>query len=54
MAGLIKNYRQVLMYASWPDWHYLLQVFVASALLLCLALFLLNRFDRIYPRICQE
>ena len=54
MAGLIKNYRQVLMYASWPDWPYLLQVFVASALLLCLALFLLNRFDQIYPRICQE
>jgi lipopolysaccharide transport system permease protein len=54
MAGLIKNYRQVLMYASWPDWNYLLQVFLGSAVLLILALFLLNRFDQIYPRICQE
>ncbi|HAA04164.1 MAG TPA: hypothetical protein DCZ69_06725 [Syntrophobacteraceae bacterium] len=54
MAGLIKNYRQVLMYASWPDWNYLLKLFLASSALLVLALYLLNRFDQIYPRICQE
>lgn len=54
MAGLIMNYRQVLMYASWPNWNYLLKVFLASSVLLLLALYLLNRFDQLYPRICQE
>ena len=54
MAGLIKNYRQILMYANWPDWDYLLWVFLASVMLLALALYLLKRFDQVYPRICQE
>jgi lipopolysaccharide transport system permease protein len=54
IAGLIKNYRLVLMYAQWPDWDYLLKVLLASVLLLLLGLCLLKRLDRLYPRICQE
>jgi lipopolysaccharide transport system permease protein len=54
ICGLIKNYRLILMYASWPEWDYLLWVFLASSALLLVALWFLNRFDRIYPRICQQ
>jgi lipopolysaccharide transport system permease protein len=54
MAGLLKNYRKVLMQAQWPDWEYLLWVSLAGLAALLLAVFLLKRLDRLYPRICQQ
>jgi lipopolysaccharide transport system permease protein len=54
VAGLLKNYRLVLMYAQWPDWGYLLKVLLVSVILLSLGLCVLKRLDRLYPRICQE
>jgi lipopolysaccharide transport system permease protein len=53
MAGLIKTYRDVLIYGLWPDWGYLLKVFAAGSILLWLSLALVRRFDHLYPRICQ-
>ncbi|WP_243543956.1 ABC transporter permease [Pseudodesulfovibrio tunisiensis] len=54
LAGLLKNYRRVLIYDSWPEWEYLSYVFF-SALLLCLIGFvLIRRFNHVYPRICQQ
>ncbi len=53
MAGLIKTYRDVLIYGLWPDWGYLLEVFAAGSILLWLSLVLVRRFDHLYPRICQ-
>jgi len=54
MAGLIKNYRKVLMQAQWPDWEYLVRVSLVGLTMLFLAFFLLKRLDRLYPRICQQ
>jgi lipopolysaccharide transport system permease protein len=53
MAGLIKIYRDVLIYGLWPDWIYLLKVLLAGLILLWFSLALVRRFDHLYPRICQ-
>lgn len=53
MAGLIKSYRSVLIYETWPDWNYVILVLSFSAVLLLLAFNIVRRFDHIYPRICQ-
>lgn len=54
MAGLIKNYRAILLYGRWPDWSYLGWVTLASILFLGLALLLLKKLDHVYPRVCQQ
>ncbi|WP_319468745.1 ABC transporter permease [uncultured Pseudodesulfovibrio sp.] len=54
VVGLLRAYRESLIYATWPDWIYLTKVTLASGLLLCCAVWLLRRFDRVYPRICQQ
>lgn len=51
MASLITDYRNMLIYAQWPQWESLLVISVFSVLLIVLGLFLLKRFDRYYPRI---
>lgn len=51
MAGLIMEYRNVMLYAQAPDLVYLAVVAAASAALLAFGLLLLGRFDRIYPRL---
>jgi lipopolysaccharide transport system permease protein len=51
MAVLIESYRLVLIDGSWPDSGYLFVVFVASLAGLLLASRLLNRYDRIYPKV---
>lgn len=53
MAGLIKNYREVLIYSHWPDWNYLLFVGVFGVSLLIVAVYIMYRFNHVYPRICQ-
>ncbi|NDV24914.1 ABC transporter permease [Desulfovibrio sp. JC022] len=54
MAGLLKNYRAVLLHGDWPNWFYLLYVAGFSFVFLAVALYLLNRFDNVYPRVCQQ
>ncbi len=54
MAGLLKAYRQILLYDTWPDWFYLVKVFVFALLLLAFSLWLIFRYDHIYPRVCQQ
>lgn len=51
MASLIGMYRKVLLEGTLPDWHNLLGVLLFSSLLLVIALWLLKRFDRVYPKI---
>lgn len=53
MAGLLKNYRAVLIYEQWPDWWYLFKVLVAGSIILWFSLRVVRRFDHIYPRVCQ-
>lgn len=50
MAGLIENYRFILLEGIWPDWSVLIAITLFSILVLCLSLFLFKRFDRVYPR----
>lgn len=51
MAGLIIEYRKAMLYAQSPDLVYLAYVGAGSAALLAVGLWLLNRFDRVYPRL---
>ncbi len=51
MAGLIRNYRIILMEGQWPDWVYLGASFASAILILALALLLVRRFGHIYPKI---
>lgn len=54
MAGLIAEYRNILMYAKWPDFGYLAYVLVFSLVLLAASFFVVFKFDHIYPRITQQ
>lgn len=54
IAGLLREYRDVIINGQWPHWWYLFYVFIGSTLALLAAVFLVKRFDRIYPRICQQ
>lgn len=51
MAGLIRNYRIILLQGLWPDWSYILTVFLSILILLVFSLLLVRRFDHIYPKI---
>ena len=50
MATLIENYRAVLIHGAWPDWPVLGIIASVSMLGIGAALYLLMRYDRIYPR----
>jgi lipopolysaccharide transport system permease protein len=50
MAVLIENYRGVLLEGAWPDWQALGMVMLVAALGICLALYWLTRYDRVYPK----
>ncbi len=51
MVVLIESYRDVLLYARWPDWHALLTVGYESVAMFGLMLILLVKLDRYYPRV---
>jgi lipopolysaccharide transport system permease protein len=51
MAGLIRNYRIVLLHGLWPDWPYILTTFLSTLVLLIFSMFLVRRFEHIYPKI---
>ena len=50
MAGLIMEYRKVMLYGQAPDLVYLGKVSLICMLTIALGLWILRRFDRIYPR----
>lgn len=54
MAGLLKNYREILIYSRWPDWDYIALVAAFSLLFFGLSIMLITRFNHIYPKICQQ
>jgi lipopolysaccharide transport system permease protein len=51
MAGLLKNYRQVLLYGQWPSWNYLFLVLLFGIILVIASIAIIKRADHIYPRI---
>lgn len=53
MMGIIESYRSVLVSGVWPDWVLLSYIFFASAVCLAFGSYLLNRFDRVYPKIIK-
>jgi len=53
MAGLIEDYRGVLLHGAWPRWGRLALIAVGSAVLLAVAVLFIHRRDRVYPRVIQ-
>lgn len=51
MAGLIMEYRKVMLYGQFPDFVYLVKVAVISLLIMSFGLWLLAKCDKIYPRL---
>lgn len=51
MAHLIESYRDVLIDHKWPDWGPLALIAVASCALSLPAMYLLTRYDRVYPKV---
>ena len=51
MVHVIRGFRTVLLEQQWPDWTALAGVVVFSLLVYGLALALLRRYDRVYPKL---
>ncbi len=51
IAGLLRNYRLILIQGSWPDWSYLAAAFFGAVIVLALSLALVRRLGHIYPKI---
>jgi lipopolysaccharide transport system permease protein len=51
MLGMIESYRSVLVAGAWPDWGLLGYTLLGSIVCLTIGWYLLNRFDRVYPKI---
>lgn len=54
MAGLIKNYRQVLLHGQWPDWSYLGYSLAVGVVLSIIGAWVIFSFDHVYPKACQK
>lgn len=54
MAGLIKSYRDILIYSQPPDWGYLGSVLLASIGICAAGFLLIAKNNNVYPRICQR
>ncbi len=53
MAGLIREYRNIIIGGQWPDWMYLFYVTLGTLLFLWFALRILKKYNRVYPSICR-
>jgi lipopolysaccharide transport system permease protein len=51
MVGLIEAYRDVLMHNQWPVWADLGYTIVVSLPMLAVAVFVLLRYERHYPKL---
>ena len=54
IAGLIKNYRLILIQNQFPDWLYLFIVTILSLIILLIAILFTRKFDNVYPTICLQ
>ena len=54
MAGLLREYRQILISGMWPNWLYLSYVLMLALGVLLFSLWLISRLDHIYPKVCQQ
>lgn len=51
MLGIIESYRSIMVSGVWPDWTLLAYILFASIVLLGAGWYLLQRYDRVYPKI---
>ena len=51
MANLIEAFRDILMYQQWPDFSSLAIISLLSLLVMGIAMYLLRRFEYVYPKI---
>ena len=51
MAVMIESYRSVLLSGQMPETYYLTRVFLGSLAVISLAYWILNKFDRTYPKV---
>lgn len=51
MATIVESYRDVLLYASWPNWTRLMWASSLSLIVIALVMLFLKRNDRLYPKI---
>jgi lipopolysaccharide transport system permease protein len=54
MASILNSYRTALLYGAWPDWSVLAWVFLGSIIVLLITVFMVLRFDGVYPRLVTE
>ncbi len=52
LSGLIKSYRNVIMYQKGPEWFFLGYSFVVGMFFMFVGSIILDRKDKIYPKIC--
>lgn len=50
MVGVVKSFRDVLMYARWPDWDYLLVIALLSLIGIYVGAELIAAFDKVYAK----
>lgn len=53
MASLIQDYRSILLDGTWPHWERLALITLLSLLVLTLTTALIQRLDRVYPRLVR-
>lgn len=51
MARLINEYREILLHNNWPYWNGLVYVTGFGLMFLFLGLWMVRRFDKVYPRL---
>jgi len=51
MASLIESFRTILMHEQWPNFYHLAIISLLSVVVMVFALFLLRRFEYVYPKI---
>lgn len=54
MAGIIREYRRIILDGVWPDFQYLANVSLFAVVLLICGWLVLKRNDRLYPRLTKQ
>lgn len=54
MAGLIHQYREILLNNAWPDWIYLLKILIGSFILWLVVLYIYKKCEYSITRVVQE
>ena len=52
LSGLIKSYRNVMMYQQFPDWFSLGYSLLVGIFFTVIGSIILNKYDKVYPKIC--